>query len=105
MSRKKKSTDDSWAAAWYDWCVDVGQAAGIVVRVVLHATERKGVWKVRVEAVQVDDGKAVGVLAAQSTYWPNEKADGLQATVYQLMLALDRVLADIKAEEEAQQGT
>ena len=104
MSSRKKTTDDSWAQNWYEWSADLERATGALVRVVLQTTPRRGVWKVRVEACTVVDGKAKGVKASQSTYWPNEKADGLQATVYQLMLALDRILLEMDQEEAASAG-
>lgn len=104
MARKKEAQDDAWAKNLHEWCGDIEGATGYAVRIVMTPTKRAGVFKTRVELCKVEGDRLVGVVAAQSSLWPNEKASSLYATLYQLAVAVDAVMAQMIASEDAAAG-
>lgn len=78
---------DAWA-----WAGEVGSTHNCGLRVVLVPTGRRGVWVVRLEAVEVVDGRATSVRAVVKAEYPDASPVTLAGRLYALSVKLDREL-------------
>jgi len=83
-----------WLLACWEWAVDVGEASGCAIQVSLNPTRRRGVWSVRVRALEMADGRACGIRAQKAGEWPCADRVEFIAYIHLLLLALDAELAN-----------
>lgn len=89
----KKSQDVGYVADAWQYAVELGTEHGCGVRLSMWPDSRKGVWQLQCQAIEVVDGKAVGVRYALKDSWPNARYDSLPATMFRMVVELDKQLS------------
>lgn len=84
--------DEEMMKGAYDWAGEASSLHRCAVRVVLRTTPRRGVWSVRAQAVDVVEGRAVGVRAQVEIEWPSAHHQTLAGAVLNALMRLDHEL-------------
>jgi len=80
--------DEGWLESCWEWAGDVNATKNLAVRVVLGPTTRKGVWRIRCQAVHTADGRPAGIVAQTECSFPNGRSVTLAAAVFALLTEL-----------------
>lgn len=82
--RRKKVWGEPFLDATWEWAGDLGQATGCSLQVCLTPSKRTEVWKVTVRALEVVEGRPVGIRAQISAEWPDASYESLPAALFKL---------------------
>lgn len=90
MAKKnhQADSDEGFMLSAWDWAGDVGASKNLAVRIVLLPAARKGVWRLRCQAVSQVDGRAIGTVLQTTSEFPNGRATTLAAMVFSLLTEL-----------------
>lgn len=80
--------DEGFLESAWEWAGDVGAYKNVAVRIVLLPSVRKGIWRVRCQAVSQVDGRAIGTVLQTTAEFPNGRATTLAALVFTLLTEL-----------------
>lgn len=93
MKRREvgRSDEEMMRAAW-DWSGEMGAAYGVGVRIAVTTTARKGVWLVRVQAVQAAGPVGARVRATAGLEWPCARHQTLAGALLSGVMKLDHLI-------------
>lgn len=95
MGRAPKPTaDESYLGDTWSWAGELAATHNCGVRVVLLPAGRRGCWTVRLEAVEVVDGRAVAVRAVVKSEYPDASPVTLAGRLFAMAVRLDKALTD-----------
>jgi hypothetical protein len=96
MSKNKFSSGDGegFLRATTDAWKDLELETGLHLSLRLSPTGRKGVMRVELQALEEDDMGITGVFASYATEYPSAAVSSLEATLYQSVIRLERVVLD-----------
>lgn len=89
----KVSQDVGYVQDAWQYAVELGTEHGCGVRLSMWPDSRRGVWQLQCQAIEVVDGKAVGVRYALKDSWPNSRYESLSGTLFRLVVELDKQLS------------
>lgn len=81
--------DEEYIKAAWEWAAEASALHGAGIRVAMVPGPRKGVWKLRAQAVEVVETRAVGIRVQIEQEWPNATHSTLAGAILALMMQLD----------------
>lgn len=94
MGKPLGRQDEEFLRSAWDWAADAASISGAAVRLCIVPTNRRGVWTIRAEAVEVVNGKAVAVCYQHRQEWPSAAHGTLAGALYAALLQLDKRLPE-----------
>jgi hypothetical protein len=94
MGKPLGRQDEEFLRSAWDWAGEAAAVSGAAVRVCLMPTNRRGVWTLRAEAVEVVGGRAVSICYQHVQEWPSAAHGTLAGALYAALLQLDKRLPE-----------
>lgn len=95
---KAGNADQSYMTSVWEWAADLASESGHAIRYTLATTERKGVFLIRAQVIEVCDGRALSVVLQQEEVWPNPQKSTLAGALFALQLRLDETYSRLKGQ-------
>ena len=102
MGARVGKQDEEYLRGAWEWAGELGSSSPLAVRIVMHPSQRKGVWLLRAEAVSVCEGRVVGVHTQVRAEWPTDRYSTLAGAILALTVQLDHALTLTPLEAAAQ---
>lgn len=92
MSQKQSKNDHEFLNACWEWAGELGKEHNVAVQMTLTPTDRKGVFKLRARAVDLCDGRVLGVRVQVEDVFPSAKHQTLEGALFQQVTRLSQLL-------------
>jgi hypothetical protein len=84
--------DEEYIKAAWDWAGEASNLHNAGIRVSMVPGKRRGVWKLRAQAVEMVEVRAVGIRVQVEQEWPNTTHSTLAGAILALLMQLDHQL-------------